>query len=385
MAVQARRGIDALRIAGILLGVGVTIVAVPATLTQAMQSQDTPWWFHLPVTGLVAVVVVLSAGGALGLGTTRLAARVHTSVVLVATLVLPEVTRTTYTEDTPPWLHAYLPSAIAAVVLVSRRWPANLALGVALVLADLRLRATVWPVPGPELLNDVLFELTVMAMGAAVLTSMTLSQRDLEREASATADRFLLARETERLGRRNAHWDALVHDEILAALETIALDPPDVDVRSVATSALAGLGAGPPQGDVDHVVFRQSVLDAVLAELPTASTRCVAPPGARLVPSEAAEALLMALTEALRNAATHAYDEAGGEVAVRLSHGTQRVAIAVSDEGRGFDRSRVRPTSFGLALSIEGRLGAVGGLATVRSVPGKGTTVHLVWPAGSAR
>ena len=36
----------------------------------------------------------------------------------------------------------------------------------------------------------------------------------------------LVAAATEQLGRRGAQWDALVHDEILAALETIAIGPP---------------------------------------------------------------------------------------------------------------------------------------------------------------
>jgi signal transduction histidine kinase len=70
-------------------------------------------------------------------------------------------------------------------------------------------------------------------------------------------------------------------------------------------------------------------------------------------------------------------------VSVRLDHGAERVRVAVVDRGRGFDRARVGPTSFGLALSIEGRLGAVGGLATVRSQPGRGTAVDLLWPAGA--
>ncbi len=179
-----------------------------------------------------------------------------------------------------------------------------------------------------------------------------------------------------------------MHDEILAALETIAIAPPDVDERALARATIAGLGQGPPSGDVDHVAFRSSVLEAVLAELPTASTRCLATPDARVLPPDVADALLMAVTEALRNAATHAYgpaDTVDGVVTVRLSHGPERVALEVSDHGCGFDRSRVGPTSFGLALSIEGRVGAVGGLATVASRPGEGTTVRVQWPASGAR
>lgn len=380
-----RRGVDALRIGAILLAVGVTLVAVPATVSQAVQWGRTPWWFNLAVTATIACVIGLAAGGAIGRGTTRLAARLHAGVVLVATLVLPLVAESPYAVDTPPWVHAYLPSAIAGCVLVSRRWPVNLGLGWTLMLSDLWMRTEVWEVPVSRAVNDLLFEMTVLAMGAAVLTSIALAQRGLEREAAATAERFLVARATEQLGRRGAQWDALVHDEILAALETIAIAPPDVDVRELARSTIDGLGEGPPSGDVDHVTFRGSVLEAVLTEYPTASSRCVATADARVLPPDAAEALLMAVTEALRNAAEHAFDgRHAGAVSLRLNHGPDRVALEVSDRGRGFDRAQVGPTSFGLALSIEGRVGAVGGLATVMSRPGHGTTVRMQWPAAEA-
>jgi hypothetical protein len=382
------RGVDALRIGAILLAVGVTLVAVPATVSLVVQSDDTSWWFGPLVTALVVAGIVLAACAAVrGVRTTRLAARLHTGTVLGAVLLLPEVTRTTYAEGTAPWVLAYVPSAVAASVLVSRRWPANLLLGWALILADLRVRATVWDVSTSDIVNDVLFELTVLAMAAAVLTSIALAQQALHREATATAERFLVARTTEQVGRRSAQWDALVHDEILASLETIALAPPDVDVRALARATIEGLGEGPPSGYVDHVAFRGSVLQAVLTECPTAASRCVATPDARVLPPDVADALLMAVTEALRNAATHAFDRtdrAEGEVTVRLNHGPDRVAVEVSDRGRGFDRARVGPTSFGLALSIEGRVGAVGGLATVASRLGHGTSVRLQWPVSEA-
>lgn len=380
-----RRGVDALRIGAILLAVGVTLVAIPATVSLVVQRGRTPWWFDLGVTGLVAGVIALAAGGAVGRGTTRLAARLHAGVVLAATLLLPVVAESSYTVDTPPWVHAYLTSAIAGCVLASRRWALNLGLGLALILSDLWMRAEVWEAPVSWAVNDLLFELTVFAMGAAVLTSVALAQRGLEREAAATAERFLVARATEQLGRRGAQWDGLVHDEILAALETIAIAPPDVDVRELARATIDGLGEGPPSGDVDHVAFRGSVLEAVLTEYPTASTRCVATTDARVLPHDAAEALLMAVTEALRNAAEHAFDgRHAGAVSLRLNHGPDRVALEVSDRGRGFERADVGPTSFGLALSIEGRVGAVGGLATVMSRPGHGTTVRMQWPAAEA-
>ena len=97
-------------------------------------------------------------------------------------------------------------------------------------------------------------------------------------------------------------------------------------------------------------------------------------------PDERTVAVLGAMSE-LGETAGEEHDRIG-LLAVRLN--IQRIVV-VGDAGRGFERSRVAPTSFGVSLSIEGRLGAVGGLATVRSRPGRGTTVELRWPAGAAR
>jgi signal transduction histidine kinase len=382
-----RSGVDALRIGAVLLAAGLVVATVPALASLLVQRDATPWWYSGGVTALVLGGIALAVAGALGRRTTRAAAVVHTGTVLAALLLLPAVATTTWSayDGATPWVHAYLPTAVAASVLVSRWWQVDLGAGLALVLADLRLRADVWPGPTRVVVSDVLFELTVLATATAVLTSVALSQRAVEREAAATAERFLTARSTEQVARRSAQWDALVHDEVLAALETIALDVPGVDESSLARSTLVGLAQGPPRGDVDHVAFRSAVLDAVLAAQPTATTRCVATPDARDLPPDAAEALLTAVTEALRNAVAHAYPDlppGAGAVSVRLNHGPARVAVEVSDQGRGFDRSQVGPTSFGLALSIEGRIAAVGGLATVTSRPGRGTTVRMQWPLG---
>jgi signal transduction histidine kinase len=382
---RVRGGVDAMRIGAILLSVGVTIVAVPATIALVSQRDVSPWWFSVPVTLLLACGVALAGAAAASWArTTRLAARVHVGTVLAATLLLPAVAEDVYDELTPPWVHAYLPSAVAACVLLTRHWTANLVAGAALVVADLRVHRHVWDVPLERILTDVVFDASVLTMGAAVLSSIAHAQRELEREAAATTERFLLARTTEQLGRRGAQWDALVHDEILAALETIALAPPDVDPRALARTAIEGFGEGPPAGDVDHVGFRAAVLETVLTEYPTASTRCSAAADARVLPPDVAEALLTALTEALRNAAAHAYPSGRGDgpVAVRLDHDRDGVSLEVADDGRGFDRGRVGPTSFGVALSIEGRVGAAGGVATVTSRPGAGTTVRVRWPVG---
>ena len=60
------------------------------------------------------------------------------------------------------------------------------------------------------------------------------------------------------------------------------------------------------------------------------------------------------------------------------------VRAVVSDEGAGFDQSRVAGERLGLRVSIIERMRAVGGSAVVQSSPGHGTRIVLTWPGGTA-
>jgi signal transduction histidine kinase len=75
--------------------------------------------------------------------------------------------------------------------------------------------------------------------------------------------------------------------------------------------------------------------------------------------------------EALQNAAKHAGDGARMRIHLEVTGGALR--FEVSDAGAGFDRSQVRD-GYGLT-NLTDRLGALGGEATLTSVPGQGTTV----------
>jgi hypothetical protein len=57
------------------------------------------------------------------------------------------------------------------------------------------------------------------------------------------------------------------------------------------------------------------------------------------------------------------------------------VRIDARDQGVGFDPGRIPPDRLGLRESVLGRMEDVGGSATVRSAPGRGTTVVLSWHA----
>lgn len=102
--------------------------------------------------------------------------------------------------------------------------------------------------------------------------------------------------------------------------------------------------------------------------------------GAVALPADVADAVVEATAEAVRNSVRH-----GGDLStcsVRLSELEGRgIRVVVADDGRGFDPRAVPPGRLGIRLSMQGRLAAVGGTATVTSAPGSGTEVVIEWTA----
>jgi signal transduction histidine kinase len=110
-----------------------------------------------------------------------------------------------------------------------------------------------------------------------------------------------------------------------------------------------------------------------------------APPGIRVtwactgddtvVPAEISEELYVVLREAVRNALVHSGTP---ELRVRLDFSTAGVRAAVCDTGHGFDVERVlrERTCSGLT-SMRERIELVGGVLTLTSLCGAGTTVDV--------
>ena len=82
-------------------------------------------------------------------------------------------------------------------------------------------------------------------------------------------------------------------------------------------------------------------------------------------------ALYFCCMEAVQNAAKHS---GGSTLLVRLSADAGTSRLVVIDDGDGFHASGGQPTGAGLA-NMRDRLDAVGGVLTVTSLPGTGTTV----------
>src|SRR5262249_16905927 len=91
----------------------------------------------------------------------------------------------------------------------------------------------------------------------------------------------------------------------------------------------------------------------------------------------AALALFRIVREALGNAAKHARAR---HITVRLTRSGDSVALVVSHDGVGFDRSRFGSAGgLGLVVMRE-RAVELNGKFDVASVPGQGTTIRVVIP-----
>jgi signal transduction histidine kinase len=102
------------------------------------------------------------------------------------------------------------------------------------------------------------------------------------------------------------------------------------------------------------------------------------------LPDDVHVALYRIAQEALNNVVKHARAR---QVAVTLrctplpkvnGKQQQRVVLQVSDDGRGFDPTCVSPHHLGLNI-IRERAQAVGAISTIKSQPGQGTRVTIVW------
>ncbi len=94
------------------------------------------------------------------------------------------------------------------------------------------------------------------------------------------------------------------------------------------------------------------------------------------VPTDVEAELFRIASEALTNVRKHA---GVSEVTLRLEKTRGGLRLTVADTGSGFRVRGARRRGFGL-LGIEDRARVVGGRATIRSAPGRGTTVAVTIP-----
>jgi signal transduction histidine kinase len=239
---------------------------------------------------------------------------------------------------------------------------------------------------------------TAIVLQAALIAALLLQRarrRHAEREAAVLAGRLVTAHEDER--RRLARE---LHDDVTQRLAGLAIEAAELEGHAKTTAngdaahsireGLVELGE-----DVHALSYRlhPSVIeDLGLVEALRIECDRVAHQGAlhvnfdshdlpRKLPVDAALCLFRVAQEALRNVERHARAK-NIEVSVRRKDGG--VALAVRDNGAGFDPSRKgERASLGLA-SMRERVRLLGGRLHIQSVPGNGTSLSAWVPLPGA-
>ncbi|WP_432572113.1 ATP-binding protein [Kineococcus sp. SYSU DK005] len=289
-----------------------------------------------------------------------------------------------------PWVLALSPLTVGAGAVAT-----GLGAAMGLGLVHVGLRALVqasgaWAVPATGFVLDSLLVLVVVPAAwvavAAVRSSGARVQRARELAGEAAARQAAAhAAELE-----NARWDAIVHDDVLAALTTTAQAQQPAqraEARRAARTALARVEGERPDAAVPVARAWEDLARAARAHHPGAELD--GPGGAAAgaaLDADVAEALLAATAELVRNAVRHGGGPGGAVPPVRLRarvRGTgarRRLLVEVRDAGVGFPVRAPGAWRLGLAVSVRGRVRAVGGDARVRSWPGTGTSALLAVP-----
>lgn len=204
----------------------------------------------------------------------------------------------------------------------------------------------------------------------------------LHRDAGATAEREHLARE--------------LHDTIAQDLTGLVMlaqrarrELGDADtLRMIEESARATLAetralvaAGAALGDTDEgLAPALTRLAERFARETGVHVDCVVQPDL-VLGRDAEVVVLRCVQEALGNARKHARASRVGIEVTTADGDPNRVRLVVADDGIGFDPES-RPDGFGVS-GMTDRLSLVGGVLTVRSAPGSGTTIVAELPSAT--
>lgn len=221
--------------------------------------------------------------------------------------------------------------------------------------------------------GTVLMLLAALAVGYLVRLA-EVSQARLERAIELEA----ATRERERLARD-------IHDSVLQVLALVKRRGAGLDgeagelarlagEQEVALRALVTAPSAGPHGEID--------LMTLLAPYASTTVTVAAPAGAVRLPGRVAREIAAAVSAAIDNVTRHCPPDTKVWVLVEDEPG--EITVGVRDDGCGITPQRLTEAAaqgrLGVAQSIKGRIGALGGTATITSAPGEGTEVEITVP-----
>lgn len=249
---------------------------------------------------------------------------------------------------------------------------------------------------------EVFRSVTGLAIALAVIRSLELFEREIDRTLEEARRRELLLRERERIGRD-------LHDGIIQSIYAAGLHLEQAATEAERAPAQTRDRIGTVMGELNRITgdIRSTIFDLRSGELEARDAEAIVLAVAdelqahtllrmevrtegrfrpRLEPDQA-EQLRQLVTEAFSNVLRHAH---ASTVSVEMACTEQRFTLVITDDGVGFDADAPPPDG--------GRRGQAQGLGNMRrraelldgelrveSAPGTGTRLSLTMPVASVR
>lgn len=368
-------------------GFGIAFLAqtAPAILSQLHNTDDV--WNIVFLGGLVASLLFMLVAAIVRRGV-RVASISFALVYLVALVTWPfAVLDPSATTTDSFWLYGIMTVATAmAAIGWEVRWAAVYLMVVPLVYAVIRLTPYGGDVGPSRAALDSVFALILGGVITIIFTMLRQAASAVDRAQQTALERYSHAVRQHAIEAERIQVDAIVHDSVLTTLLSAAR------AHTPEAKALAATMAGNAIGHLREAVAVTPETDAavpiqVLAGRIAEAAGTMSQPfevrtrdlGRLSIPIPVAEALYSAAVQAMVNSLQHA--GAGVPRWVGVEGGDDgAVRVEVGDRGRGFDPLVVPIERLGVRVSIVERVTSAGGSASVRSAPGEGATVTLLWP-----
>jgi signal transduction histidine kinase len=343
-----------------------------AVAVLAATKQISGWWLAAPLTAL-CLWSAFFTWQVWRSGLTPAVVLADAAIISALALAQQHLVPAVLIEDNTTWM---LPLACTSVYILQIALRPRLGLlGAAIVVTAYGLGSG-HPADGWLLVVE-----TIVAAGLVAVIRGGARQADASVAVSLETERRIRTEEARRADEREQHRQ--LHDTILSTLTMVAAGAfaePSMALTAQAARdlrVLQGLAGAPAvPGGQAPLADLGPMLERVAASTNDLAVRLQVVPV--LLPSPVADQIVACVGEALRNVERHA---GTGQAGVTVTGDTGWAVVNITDHGRGFDPSATPPSRRGIRESITGRMLAIGGVATIASGPGAGTTVTVSWPA----
>ncbi len=352
------------------------VVSLPEFIGQ--RSHSDVWWNALGIVLLLVIVSIGELGRFIPYHALRI---VWMSIPILGGIlaITSSAAADTSTLTSAPWAWTLEPSYVAILCLLLRPVAAVL---VSIFLATLPAVSSLiflGSVPHtiasvlPSHINNFAFVVIFFVIRAHLirLRSAKLAAFAMEK-AELEAQEQVVQRE---------QMSAMMHDEVLSFLNTALTftgTPPE-ELTEQSQRALLYLENPIPAmrpGQVDTATAIRMLQEGIHSIAPNTQVECVSEPG--FLPTLAVDTIARAASEALRNSVKHAGPDV--TISARIFASTHMLTTTITDNGCGYDLSRVPAERIGVRESIQHRMSSLsGGNAEIWSAPGKGTEVCVSW------